>query len=89
MIAPEDFGALPAHHIYASLMRDNSVQPWASGTTLPPPPVTSDPNEIRRLSRERYGQPLEEIERGFAELLDQVNGGADGAAGGRRRRRQA
>ncbi|WP_040694411.1 type IV secretory system conjugative DNA transfer family protein [Nocardia vinacea] len=89
MIAPEDFGALPAHHIYASLMRDNSVQPWASGTTLPPPAETSDPDEIRRLSRERYGQPLDEIEAGFAELLDQVNGGVDSTAGGRRRRRQA
>ncbi|MGS2809322.1 type IV secretory system conjugative DNA transfer family protein [Nocardia sp. MW-W600-9] len=89
MIAPEDFGALPAHHIYASLMRDNSVQPWASGTTLPPPPITSDPNEIRRLSRERYGQPLDEIEAGFTELLEQVNGGAGDGTGSGRRRRQA
>jgi hypothetical protein len=87
MIAPEDFGALPAHHIYTSLMRDNSVQPWASGTTLPPPPITSDPNEIRRLSRERYGQPLDEIEAGFAALLEAVNGPIE-TAGARRRRRQ-
>ncbi|MBF6185044.1 type IV secretory system conjugative DNA transfer family protein [Nocardia farcinica] len=87
VLAPEDFGALPAHHVYVNLMRDNTVQPWASGVTMPPPPETSDPNEIRRLSRERYGQPLDEIEAGFAELLDQVNGGADGAP--RRRRRQA
>ncbi|MBF6299052.1 type IV secretory system conjugative DNA transfer family protein [Nocardia amamiensis] len=86
-LAPEDFGALPAHHVYASLMRDNTIQPWASGITLPPPPQTSDPEEIRRLSRERYGQSLDEIEAGFAELLDQVNGGADDAP--RRRRRQA
>ncbi|MBF6446618.1 type IV secretory system conjugative DNA transfer family protein [Nocardia elegans] len=87
VLAPEDFGALPAHHVYVNLMRDNTVQPWASGVTLPPPPETSDPNEIRRISRERYGQPLDEIEAGFAELLDQVNGEADGAP--RRRRRQA
>ncbi|MFF0493952.1 type IV secretory system conjugative DNA transfer family protein [Nocardia sp. NPDC004068] len=88
VLAPEDFGALPAHHVYLNLMRDNTVQPWASGVTLPPPPETSDPNEIRRLSRERYGQPLDEIEAGFAELLDQVNGGTSsaGSAGGRRRR---
>ncbi|MGV9834261.1 type IV secretory system conjugative DNA transfer family protein [Nocardia niigatensis] len=89
VLAPEDFGALPAHHIYLNLMRDNTVQPWASGVTLPPPPETSDPQEIRRLSRERYGQPLDEIEAGFAELLDQVNSGTDGAFAGRRRRRQA
>ncbi|MBF6276397.1 MULTISPECIES: type IV secretory system conjugative DNA transfer family protein [Nocardia] len=87
VLAPEDFGALPAHHVYVNLMRENTVQPWASGVTLPPPPETSDPNEIRRVSRERYGQPLDEIEAGFAELLDQVNGEADGAP--RRRRRQA
>lgn len=87
VLAPEDFGALPAHHVYVNLMRDNTVQPWASGVTLPPPPETSDPNEIRRLSRERYGQPLDEIEAGFAELLDQVNSDASGAP--RRRRRQA
>ncbi|WP_043732453.1 type IV secretory system conjugative DNA transfer family protein [Nocardia asiatica] len=86
VLSPEDFGALPAHHVYVNLMRDNTVQPWASGITLPPPPETSDPNEIRRLSRERYGQPLDEIEAGFNELLDQVNGDADGAP--RRRRRQ-
>ncbi|BDT94157.1 conjugal transfer protein TraG [Nocardia sputorum] len=87
VLTPEDFGALPAHHVYVNLMRDNTVQPWASGITLPPPPETSDPSEIRRMSRERYGQPLDEIEAGFAELLDQVNGDADGAP--RRRRRQA
>ncbi|MGW4366307.1 type IV secretory system conjugative DNA transfer family protein [Nocardia takedensis] len=86
VLAPEDFGALPAHHVYMNLMRDNTVQPWASGVTLPPPPETSDPNEIRRLSRERYGQPLSEIEAGFAALLDQVNGDTGDAP--RRRRRQ-
>ncbi|WP_306359824.1 type IV secretory system conjugative DNA transfer family protein [Nocardia sp. CC227C] len=87
VLTPEDFGALPAHHVYVNLMRDNTVQPWASGITLPPPPEASDPNEIRRLSRERYGQPLDEIEAGFAELLDQVNGDTGGTS--RRRRRQA
>ncbi|PSR58689.1 MULTISPECIES: type IV secretory system conjugative DNA transfer family protein [Nocardia] len=90
VLVPQDFGTLPAHHVYASLMRDNSVQPWASGVTLPPPPEISDPEEIRRLSRERYGQPLDEIERGFAELLDQVNGSSTSIGGaGARRRRQA
>ncbi|WP_437126374.1 type IV secretory system conjugative DNA transfer family protein [Nocardia mangyaensis] len=86
VLVPEDFGSLPAHHIFASLMRDNTIQPFASGVTLPPPPVTSGPEEIRRLSRERYGQPLEDVEQGFTELLDQVNGDADGVP--RRRRRQ-
>ncbi|PBC38616.1 hypothetical protein CJ179_39195 [Rhodococcus sp. ACS1] len=88
VLAPEDFGSLPAHHVYASLMRDNSVQPWASGVTLPPPPITSDPEEIRRLSREAYGQSRDKIEAGFAELLEQVTDG-DGTAATRRKRRQS
>lgn len=90
VVTPEDFGALPAYHVYASLMRDNSVQPWASGVTLPPPPVTSDPDEIRALSRSRYGQPLDQIEAGFAELLSGLDNDqqADGLDRSRRRRRQ-
>jgi hypothetical protein len=70
VLASEDFTALPAHHVYASLIRDNSVQPWVSGITMPPPPITSDPAEIRRISREQFGQPLDAIEAGFAELLN-------------------
>lgn len=86
VLSVEDFTALPAYHVYASLVRNNAVQPWASGVTNPPPPVTSDPNEIRRLSRERYGQPLDEIEAGFAELL---SGGTEkGDSAPQRRRRQ-
>ena len=72
-LTAEDFGALPAHHIYAQLVRDNSVQPWASGVTLPPPPITSDPDDIRQRSRTRYGQPLGDIEAGFADLLDHAH----------------
>ncbi|MFR9772423.1 type IV secretory system conjugative DNA transfer family protein [Nocardia sp. SC052] len=74
VLSPEDFSALPAHAVYARLIRDNTPEPWTSGVTLPPPPVTSDPEEIRRLSREQYGQPLNDIEAGFAELLNEMNG---------------
>ncbi|MGV9680681.1 type IV secretory system conjugative DNA transfer family protein [Nocardia sp. NPDC003482] len=69
-LAPEDFTALPAHHVYMKLVRDNSVQPWASGETLPPPPKTSDPSTIRQLSREQFGRPRAEIEAEFRQLLD-------------------
>jgi hypothetical protein len=90
VLAPEDFSSLPAHHIYASLIRDNSIQPWASGTTRPAPPVSSDPDDIRRRSEAQYGQPLDEIEAGFAALLDGLNTTADGTdIGGPRRRRTA
>jgi hypothetical protein len=85
----EDFTRLPAHHVYASLVRDNAVQPWASGVTKPAPAPSSNPAEIRRLSRERYGQPVADIEARFTGL---VEGAADGAStddiGAPRRRRQ-
>lgn len=87
VIAPEDFSSLPAFGVYASVIRDNSLQPWASGTTMPPPPTTSDPEEVRRRSRERYGQPLDEIEAGFAELVDGSEQAGRGGQHGRKTRR--
>ncbi|WP_068182380.1 type IV secretory system conjugative DNA transfer family protein [Mycobacterium sp. UM_CSW] len=91
VLSVEDFGMLPAYHVYASLVRDNAVQPWASGITSAPPPKTSDPDEIRRLSRERYGQPLDDIETGFSELLSGAAKAekSDEMGGPKRRRRQA
>jgi hypothetical protein len=91
VLSIEDFTRLPAHHIYASLVRENAVQPWASGVTKPAPETISDPDEIRRLSRERYGQPCEQIEASFAELLSGANESEAGNDIGapRRRRRQS
>jgi hypothetical protein len=91
VLSPEDFSSLPAHHIYASLVRDNSVQPWVSGTTRPAPKATSDPTEVRRSSEQRYGQPLADIEAGFAELLTSAGTAEDAGEVGapKRRRRQA
>lgn len=95
VLSPEDFMALPAHHVYMKLVRDNSVQPWVSGVTLPPLDKTagftpSDPAEIRRLSREQYGRPRAEIEAEFRALLDGQNreqSAASPGSRGRRRRR--
>ena len=84
VLTPQDFGALPAYHVYASLLQGNTVQPWASGVTLAPPPICSDPADIRARSRARFGQPLDEIEAGFASLLDVDN--SDESALGRRHR---
>jgi hypothetical protein len=80
----EDFTALPAFHVYAQLVHDSAVQPWASGVTLPPPKPTSDPTDIRRRSRTLYGQPISAIEAGLLDLLDQS---APEDIGGSRRRR--
>lgn len=89
-LEPEDFAALPVHHIYASLVRNGAVTPWASGRTMPPSATTSDPTVIRRLSRETYGQPLSDIEAGFAALVDGASDDEDDGAqpvSGRRPRR--
>jgi hypothetical protein len=91
-IAPEDFSALPSYHIYAALLRRNSLQPWASATTLPAPRRCSDPAAIRADSRQRYGQPLGDIEADFAALLDDStntsgsSSSSAAAATGRRKR---
>lgn len=87
----EDFTRLPAHHVYTSLVRDNALQPWASGMTKPAPAASSDPAAIRRLSRERYGQPVAEIEARFAGLVQGAAGDNSETDIGapRQRRRQA
>lgn len=70
VLTVEDFTKLPAHHVYASLVRDNAVQPWASGVTKPAPAPSSDPSDIRARSRQRYGQPIADIEASFSALVE-------------------
>jgi hypothetical protein len=84
VIAPDDFTALPAYHVYAQLMNGNSLQPWASGRTLPPPPKSSDPDDIRRRSRQQFGQSLDVVEAEFTRIAD--SGGITDGPTGRRRR---
>jgi hypothetical protein len=68
-LTAEDFSALRKYEVYASLLSNGEQTPYASGRTLPPPTAISSPSDLRRLSRERYGRPLSEIEAGFASLL--------------------
>jgi hypothetical protein len=91
LVAVEDFTKLPAHHVYASLVRDNAVQPWASGITKPAPAPSSDPADIRRRSRQRYGQPIKDIEAGFTALVEKAatSSDTDDIGAPRQRRRQA
>jgi hypothetical protein len=70
-LTPNDFSALGAFEIYTQLMHDGHLTGWASGKTLPPPPTTSSPKDVRAASRANYGRPVAEIEASFAELLDQ------------------
>ncbi len=91
VLGVEDFTRLPAHHVYASLVRENAVQPWASGVTKPAPAPTIDPDKIRQLSRESYGQPREQIEASFAEMVDATAAatGTEDIGAPTRRRRQS
>lgn len=83
-LTPQDFTALGQYQVYASLFAHGAVTPYASGVTLPPSTPTSDPGDIKRRSRERYGRRLDEIEAGFAALL---SGDEDQATDTGRRRR--
>lgn len=70
VLSPDDFTSLPAYSIYAALMRDGQLMPWASGRTLPPPPVTSKPDDVRRRSQAAYARPVAEVEGELLSLLD-------------------
>jgi hypothetical protein len=69
-LSPEDFTALGRYEVYASLLADGQRTPYASGRTSPPPPAISSASALRQLSREQYGRPLNDIEAGFASLLN-------------------
>jgi hypothetical protein len=85
-LTPLDFTSLGRHEVYASLAAQGRSTTYASASTLPLPTPCSDARRLRRLSRERYGQPLSELEAGFADLIAST-GESLGTTG--RRRRQA
>lgn len=61
-LTPEDFLALPRFHVYANTLRGGQHTGWVSGRTLPPPPETSDPLELTRLSQASYGSRQDTLE---------------------------
>jgi hypothetical protein len=77
-LRPEDFVRLPEHEVYASLLAGGHVTPYASVHMLPPRAERSNANELRGLSRQRYGRDPAEVE---AELRRLV-GGSSGPSGG-------
>jgi hypothetical protein len=54
-LSAEDFMALPKYHAYVNLVAGGHPSGWAMVKTLQPPPRTTDPEAVRRASRERYG----------------------------------
>ena len=83
-LTADDLTALGRYEIYASLFAGGQVTPYASARTLPPGPPQSAPADLRRLSREAWGQPLTTIEASFAELINSTD--VPLGATGRRRR---
>lgn len=55
-LGPEDFMALPAYHVYATVLRRGQNLGWVSGQTLPPPKPTSDPIDLIAASQSKYGR---------------------------------
>lgn len=75
-LAPEDFTSLPAYTVYASLMRGGHLTPWASGRTLPPPPETSKPSDVRARSRSAYARSVAEVEAELLALVEEPSSGS-------------
>ena len=80
-----DLQGLGRYEAYVSLVSRSNVTPFASARTLEPIQPTSDAQELRTFSRNRYGRDLATVE---AELAALVAGGdtTDDRPIGRRRR---
>lgn len=81
-LEPDDFTRLPAFHVYASLLEQGAVQPYASGATLPLPKPICDGNVLRKRSGERYGRPAHDIEAEFAVTITPTDSTPGNIAGG-------
>jgi hypothetical protein len=77
-LEPADLMALKPYEIYTSLLRHGRPLGWVSGKTLPPPPVTSEPDELIAQSQQRYG-------RAEAPRTSRQNPPTDGPIGQKRR----
>ena len=70
LLEPNDFQRLRRYEAYAQLVVSGEVTDFASLRTLPLPAVSSDPQAIRRLSQERYGRPVDEVEAEIRRLIE-------------------
>lgn len=69
-IEPADFEALPAYQAYAQILHQNTPGPWVSVTTTKMPDPVRSADIVRQRSRERYGQPLTEVEADLLSLTE-------------------
>jgi hypothetical protein len=70
-VKAEDFQRLGRYELYARLLADGAVTDLASLRSRPAPSTCSEPVVLRRTSRERYGQDLNDVEASFISLVDQ------------------
>jgi hypothetical protein len=68
LLTPEDFMTLNRYEVYASLVANGAVMPFASGKTLPALARSSSQTKLRRLSQDSYGQSPAEIDNALLEL---------------------
>lgn len=72
-LTPDDFMALPRYCIYTSFQSGGRNVGWIYGKTLLPMPATVDPTEIRAISMETYGVPVEEVEKEYLKIFPSTN----------------
>ncbi|HVX20673.1 MAG TPA: hypothetical protein VHB02_04935 [Acidimicrobiales bacterium] len=66
----DDFAGLGAYECYVRLLANDTVQPWASARSYPPPVPISDPAVVRAASRGRYGQDRAAVDAAIERLLN-------------------
>lgn len=69
-LQPEDLQALPAFHAYAQLLHGGTPRGWASLVTQPLAPPLHSARDLHRRSSQRYGVPLDEVERDLLALIE-------------------
>ena len=82
----EDFEGLPVFDAYAQLVVGGSVGRWVSLRTRPMGQPTSDPEVLRRISREKYGRERSVIDATIREIFEGPGANHLGSDIGRRRR---
>ena len=75
-----DFMMLPRYQVYCHLQSGGQSTNWVSGTTLPPPPKTREPIDLRANCMKTYGQAAEAVEAEYLEILN-TPGRFDASAG--------
>lgn len=85
-LVPEDIADLGPYEVYAQLVAEGNVRPFASARTLLPPPPQADANALRQRSRERYGIDRTTIEAELTALITPKRAESTSPLGSRPRR---